>query len=89
MQSKFKKIIYIILFTILGILISTLLHAGIEIPVIYLLTSNFQKYSLGLSWESWYLIHHIATAILLTASISLGVLLGFKFWGIIYEKPKK
>ncbi len=88
-QSQSKKIIYIILFTILGILLSTILHAAIEIPVIYLLVSNFEKYSLGLSWSQWYLIHHIATAILLIAGVFLGAFWGFKYWNIIYENNLK
>ena len=84
-----KKFIYIFLFIILGILLSTILHAAIEIPVIYLLVSNFEKYSLGLRWADWYLVHHIGTAILLLGGIILGAFLGFKFWKKIYEKESK
>lgn len=77
------------MFSILGILITTILHAVIEIPVIYLLVSNFEKYGLGLSWPQWYTVHHITTVILFIFGISLGAFWGFKFWNIIYEKNLK
>jgi hypothetical protein len=84
-----KKVIYILLWIVLGILLSTILHAVIEIPIINLLVSDFQRYSLGLSWDQWYLIHYIGTIILLILGIVFGLFCGFKFWHKIYEKNKK
>jgi len=81
-----KKFIYITLFIILGIMLSTIVHGLIEVPVIYLLVSDFKRYSLGLIWSQWYLIHHVMTIVLLIGGIALGAFWGFTFWKKIYEK---
>lgn len=83
-----KKVIYIILSIILGILLSTMLHAIVEIFIINLLTKDFNKYGLGLSWETWFLIHSIGTIILLVLGIVGGYLLGQRWWRIIYIEKK-
>lgn len=80
-----KKTIYITLFTILGILLSTIVHGLIEVPVIYILVSDFEKYSLGLSWSDWRLVHHIMTVILFMGGVWFGLYFGFKFWKLLYE----
>ena len=81
-----KKRIYIILFTLLGLEIQFLVHAWIEIWYIDLLLRDFEKYSFGLSWRQWFLIHHVASAILLIAGIALGFWQGKYWWRRIYEK---
>ncbi len=84
-----KKIIYISLFTFLGILVSFIIHAAIEIPVINLLVSDFDKYGLGFTWKEWYLIHHIVSAILLLLGVALGYLQGKHWWKIIYVEKRR
>jgi len=81
-----KKTIYEILFTFLGILLQFLIHAGIEIWYINLLTGNFSRYNLGLSWPQWFIIHHIATVILFAAGALFGFWQGKYWWQRIYEK---
>ncbi len=83
-----KKTIYIILTAILGIIVSFLIHAIIEIPVIYLIVSNYDKYSLGLSWGQLFLIHNIFTFILFLVGLILGIKFGFKWWKYIYVDKK-
>jgi len=82
-----KKKIYITLFVILGIFLQLLIHGLVEIWYIGLLINNFQKYSLGLSWPQWFLIHHIATVILFIAGVLFGFWQGKFWWKRIYEKP--
>lgn len=84
-----KRIIYIISFVVLGVLLQFLLHAGIEIWYINLLLKDFPRYSLGLSWSDWYLIHHTATIILLIIGVLFGFWCGKFFWKKIYEGKKK
>jgi len=79
-----KKVTYITLFTLLGILINFLVHALIEIPVIALLLSDFEKWGLGFSWETWVMIHNIGTVILLLAGIIIGFRQGRHWWEVIY-----
>jgi hypothetical protein len=80
MEIDMKKVAYISLFVLLGIVLQFIIHALIEMGVIKLLTSDFEKYSLGLSWENWYLIHHIGTVILLVVGVLFGLWAGFYFW---------
>lgn len=84
--KSFKKKIYIILFTVLGIIASFLVHAAVEIWYIDLLLSNFQKYSFGLGWPFWYSFHHIASVVLLALGALIGYAQGKYWWNILYEK---
>ena len=86
---KLKKFIYITCFIITGIMLSTIVHGLIEIPVIYILISDFEKYGLGLSWGQWYIIHHIGTVILLVLGVVLGYFFSVKFWKKTYENKNK
>ena len=81
-----KKYLYIATFTFLGILLQQLVHAVIEIIAIRLLLSNFPRYSLGLSWETWFQIHTVGTIILLICGIVLGLKAGIYFWPKLYTK---
>ena len=83
-----KKIIYIICFTVLGVIVQFLVHAGIEILCINLLVNDFQKYSLGLSWGQWFTIHYIGTIVLLIAGVLLGFWQGIHWWKILYENKR-
>jgi len=79
-----KKIIYIGAFIVLGILVQFLIHASLEIWYIGLLLKDFSTYSLGLSWENWFLIHNVATAVFLAAGILIGFYQGNFWWRKIY-----
>lgn len=82
----FKKIVYLFSFVVLGILVSTLLHAAIEIPVIYLLLDDFERYGLGLTWEQWYRVHGIGAAVLLVVGMGLGYWQGVHWWNVLYDE---
>lgn len=81
-----KKKIYIGAFTFLGILLQFLIHSLVEIWYIGLLSRDFPKYSLGLSWPQWFVIHHIGTVTLFIAGVIFGFWLGKFWWRKIYEK---
>lgn len=81
-----KKKIYLIAFTFLGLLAQFLVHAWVETWYIDLLISDFSQYGFGLSWDQWYLIHHIGTVILLIAGALIGYWQGKFWWKRIYEK---
>lgn len=81
-----KKTIYIISFSFLGILLQFLIHGLIENWYIGLLISDFPKYGLGLSWEKWYIIHHIGSIILFAAGAFFGFSQGKFWWRKIYEE---
>ena len=79
-----KRVIYIILFTIFGVLLQFLLHAAIEIPYLSLLNSNFEKYSLGFSWPQLLTIHLVLTILFVIAGAAFGFFAGKFFWQKIY-----
>ena len=80
-----KKVIYVILFVVLGIIVSFFVHALIEIPVIVLLVSDFEKWGLGLSWGAWETIHDVGAIILLILGIVYGFRQGKHWWKVIYN----
>lgn len=83
-----KKAIYIFATMVLGVLLSFLLHAAIEITTINLLMKDFAKYGLGLSWPTWLMIHSIGTAILLLAGVVFGYFIGQRWWKYVYVEKK-
>lgn len=85
-MDRFKKIIYITTFTILGLWLQFLIHVILEISYINLLLRDFSKYSFGLSWEQWIQIHHFGAAVLVIAGLIFGFWQGVFWWRKIYEK---
>lgn len=66
------------IFIIFGIVLQQLVHHLVEMLYIDLLISDFQKYSLGLRWEDWFIIHHVASFVLLAAGAWFGYMIGKK-----------
>lgn len=83
-----KKYFYIISFAFFGFLLQFLVHGLIETWYIGLLLSDFPKYGFGLSWDRWFLIHHILTVILLIAGVVSGFFGGKFWWKKLYEDKK-
>lgn len=81
-----KRGSYIALFTTLGFLLSMLVHAAIEIPMILLLVRDFETYSLGFSWEAWQRMHDIGTPFLALAGVILGYRQGLFWWDAVYTR---
>jgi len=73
---------------LLGVLLTTILHALVESWYIGLLISDFGTYSLGLSWELWFTIHSIATAVLFVLGVWLGYWLGVRWWQMVYVEKR-
>ena len=79
-----KKTIYIAGFTVLGILVSFIVHAGVEIWYIGRLIADFETYGLGLSWSQWVMIHHVGAVLLFLLGLTAGFFQGRLWWRIIY-----
>src|SRR3990167_7744527 len=84
-----KRAIYIILFTFLGVLLSFVFHLVLELMSLELLVKNFERYSLGLSWEQWFSIHTIASVVLFFIGMWVGYAQGKKWWNVIYVEKKR
>ncbi|MEK7130206.1 MAG: hypothetical protein AAB793_00965 [Patescibacteria group bacterium] len=79
------RVVYIVCFTLLGIMTQFIIHALLEKWYIYRLIEDFDSYSLGFTWAQWFLIHHVATVILFAAGAFLGFWQGVYLWRKIYE----
>lgn len=83
-----KKTVYIISFTALGMLLQFLLHAFVEMWYIGLLLRDFAAFGFGLSWDDWFMIHAILTAIFFIGGATIGFYAGKKWWQIIYVEQR-
>lgn len=80
--------VYIGGFIALGALLQTILHAVVEKFYIDLLVADFDRYSLGMSWGMWFMIHHVASVILLFGGIAFGFWQGKKWWRVMYIEKR-
>lgn len=79
-----KYITYVGLFTLLGLLVSLLLHAVVELAIINLLVNDFAAYNLGLSWAQWFAVHRWGSILLTLAGIGIGFWQGLYWWQRLY-----
>ncbi len=79
-----KKIFYIFVFTVLGLLLQFTIHAVLEIWYIRLLLTDFSFYGLGFSWAQWNTIHFILSWVLALGGGFLGFYQGKYWWNQIY-----
>ena len=73
----------------MGILLQLLIHGLFENWYIGLLVRDFQAYSFGFSWESWFRIHYLGGVILFIAGALFGFSQGKFWWRKIYEENIK
>ncbi|MEK7519818.1 MAG: hypothetical protein AAB581_01045 [Patescibacteria group bacterium] len=81
-----KRTIYITAFTVLGILLQFLAHALVERWYIIKLVKDYETYGLGLSWDQWFLVHHIAAVVLFIAGAAFGFWQGRFWWPRLYDE---
>lgn len=79
-----KKAIYIILFALLGVLFSFILHAVIELPTLLLLVKEGNIFGIELSWPEWYTLHRYGGMFLLILGTTLGLQQGVYWWNRLY-----
>lgn len=87
-HKKAKKRVYIFASAVFGLLLSFMVHAGLEIIAINLLISDFDKYSFGLTWEQLFAIHYILSVVLAIAGVIFGLWIGFRWHRLIYEENR-
>ena len=80
-----KRVVYVFLFTSLGILLSTIVHALLEMWYINLLLTDFHRFGFGLAWQQWVRIHHVAAVALLLVGCVVGYRQGIYWWHRLYE----
>jgi hypothetical protein len=80
-----KKVAYVGLFTLLGVLVSFLIHGVLEIAIVHLLITDFSTYNLGLSWAQWFAVHRWGSWLLLAVGIGVGFWQGVYWRRVLYE----
>jgi hypothetical protein len=84
-----KKYTYITGFTLMGVLVSFILHGLIELLVIELLLTDFQRFNLGIGWDGWFRIHAVGGTVLFLVCAGLGLQQGVYWWSAVYENKEK
>jgi hypothetical protein len=67
---------------------SFLIHAIIEIPIIKLLVSDFDRWGFGLSWNVWFILHGVWSVLLFLTGVYFGYKQGKRWWKVLYEDKK-
>ena len=80
-----KKYIYIGAFIFLGFLIQLFVHGSLEIAYSILLWREYDTWSFGLSYEEWWMVHHVVSAILLVLGLLFGYRSGTFWWKYLYQ----
>lgn len=83
-----KKYFYIAAFMFLGLLVSMLVHAAIEIPTLAIITADPDAMADNFVWRNWWLFHGIGGRVLSVAFVVLGFFLGRRFWQILYVEKR-
>lgn len=86
---KAKEILYRSLFLLFALIMSLLLHALIEWPVLTFITSDFERHSQSLIWQHWELIHRTFSIVLWALGAGLGYYYGRYFWYVLYVQPRQ
>ena len=81
-----KKLLYIILFGCLGLIVSTIIHAVVELVALDLIFGN-PAHAESVWWAEWKLIHAVGGSVLWLTGLLLGLYAGVKWWGKYGSKP--
>lgn len=75
-----KKLLYIVAFSFFGLIVSTIVHAVIELVALQVIFGNPETFANTFWWNEWDLLHGIVSGILWFLGCAFGVYLGFIFW---------
>ncbi|MBX4187581.1 MAG: hypothetical protein KW793_00405 [Candidatus Doudnabacteria bacterium] len=83
-----KRRVYYVIFTLLGAMLGFLLHMLIEMWYLQRLLHNFNRYSLGLSWEQLEMIHTFGVPLLVLSVAFWGYRKGVRCWQWLYVEKR-
>ena len=90
MKHYLKQIAYVAAFVFLGLLVAALIHAGLEIPTLLIITGDIDRYGESWLWQNWRLVHGLGGGLLWLAGAGVGYWLGRRYWRIVYiEKARR
>ncbi|MFH1522771.1 MAG: hypothetical protein ABIE43_03045 [Patescibacteria group bacterium] len=83
-----KKLIYILLCIILGLITSFVIYVIGEILIIFIMVNEFFRISPNLTWDQLMLIRFYSFLIISIIGIIVGLKFGFEWWKYIYVDKK-
>lgn len=83
-----KRFIYIFAFGFLGLLVATLIHAGVEMLALWVIFGQPEIYVGTYWWEEWHMVHRIGSTVLWWLGLAVGLWCGFRFWRILYIEKR-
>lgn len=83
-----KRYIYIVLFVLLGLLVSTLVHVAIEWPLLQLVINDYEQYGQSYWWRNWELLHGTGGVVIWLLGIGVGYWCGVRYWRVLYEEHR-
>lgn len=83
-----KKYYYIAAFMVLGYLLSLLIHAFIEFPLLALMSQSYAEGEVTWLTAHWATVHRFGGLALSFGGLILGYLLGRHFWHILYVEKR-
>ena len=82
-----KKVLYITAFAFFGLIIATLVHAGLEIVALKVIFENPATYADTFWWKEWHMIHAFVANLLWLVGFGLGIHYGIKYWEPYGSRP--
>lgn len=83
-----KRAFYIGAFVVLGLLLATIVHAMIEIPLLSVISGDYARYQESYIWRHWPIIHSVGALLLWGAGVCGGTIAGRRFWQILYVEKR-
>lgn len=83
-----KRYLYYLSFGLLGFLVASLVHAGIELPLLKLVISGPERYADSFWWQHWEILHGTVGLALWVAGTLIGFRLGRHFWQVLYVEER-
>lgn len=88
MKQNIKRQVYLVSFTLLGVLFGILVESIVELYYTRLLLGNFSIYSYGLDWADLFQVRDFFAVLLVLACGLWGYGAGKFWWRQIYELKK-
>ncbi len=88
MKSYFTwhKFVYLMASLVAWFLLGILVHWLLEMPILYFLSLDFERYSFGFSYNQLLALHTVFTLVIILASISSGIYFGLKWYDKVYQR---
>lgn len=83
-----KKGLYVFLFVIASLLVSFLVHAVLEISILWWVQNNITAASSSLIRNNWSFLHVWGGRLLWALGLIGGLYGGFRYWDILYVEKR-